>query len=105
MRQDLFVCPRCRTTLERNAPDRVTCPHDGLEFWNADGIWRFLLPESEAHYARFIRDYESVRRSEGRGSSSANYYRALPFKDLSGQHARDWAIRAHSFKKKKKNVL
>jgi Methylase involved in ubiquinone/menaquinone biosynthesis len=105
MRQDLFVCPRCRTTLERNAPDRVTCPHDGLEFWNADGIWRFLLPESEAHYARFIRDYESVRRSEGRGSSSANYYRALPFKDLSGQHARDWAIRAHSFNVLVKNVL
>jgi ubiquinone/menaquinone biosynthesis C-methylase UbiE len=105
MRQDLFVCPRCRTTLERNAPDRVTCPQDGLEFWNVDGIWRFLLPESEAHYARFIRDYESVRRSEGRGSSSANYYRALPFKDLSGQHARDWAIRAHSFNVLVKNVL
>jgi SAM-dependent methyltransferase len=105
MRQDLFVCPRCRTTLERNAPDRVTCPRDGLEFWQVDGIWRFLLPESEAHYARFIADYESVRRSEGRGSTSANYYRSLPFKDLSGQHSTDWAVRARSFNVLVKNVL
>jgi SAM-dependent methyltransferase len=98
MKQNLFICPRCRTTLERNAPDRVTCPKDGLEFWNVDGIWRFLLPESQAHYARFIEDYESIRRSEGRGSTSADYYRSLPFQDLNGQHRGDWRIRARSFK-------
>ena len=105
MRQDLFICPRCRTTLERIAPDRLTCPRDGLEFWNVDGIWRFLLPESGAHYSRFIADYEAVRRSEGRGSPSADYYRALPFKDLSGHFAADWAIRARSYNVLVKNVL
>jgi SAM-dependent methyltransferase len=62
-----------------------------------DGIWRFLLPESEAHYARFIRDYETIRAAEGRGGSSEKYYRALPFKDLSGRHKADWRIRARSF--------
>ena len=97
MRQELFICPRCRTKLERTTPERFTCPQDGLEYWNVDGIWRFLLPESEAHYARFIRDYETIRRSEGRGSNSENYYRALPFKDLSGRHKADWRIRARSF--------
>lgn len=105
MKQDLFVCPRCRTTLERSAPDRVTCPKDGLEFWNVDGIWRFLLPESEAHYSRFIADYETVRRAEGRGGLSADYYRSLPFKDRSGRFAADWAIRARSFKALVNNVL
>jgi SAM-dependent methyltransferase len=105
MRQDLFICPRCRTQLDRISNDRFTCPKDGLEFWNVDGIWRFLLPESEAHYSRFIADYESIRRAERRGSTSANYYRALPFKDLSGQHAGDWAIRAHTFNVLVKNVL
>jgi len=70
-----------------------------------DGIWRFLLPESEAHYTRFIADYEAVRRSEGRGSTSANYYRTLPFKDLSGRYTADWAIRARSFNVLVKNVL
>lgn len=105
MKQDLFVCPRCRTTLERTTPERVTCPKDGLEFWKVDGVWRFLLPESEAHYARFIKDYETIRHSEGRGSSSASYYRALPFKDQSGHFRRDWAIRARSFNVLVKNVL
>jgi SAM-dependent methyltransferase len=76
-----------------------------LEFWNVDGIWRFLLPESEAHYARFIRDYETIRLSEGRGSTSAKYYRALPFKDLSGQFKRDWKIRARSFQALENKVL
>lgn len=97
MRQELFICPRCRTKLERTTPERFTCPQDGLEFWNVDGIWRFLLPESEAHYARFIRDYETIRAAEGRGGNSDKYYRALPFKDLSGHHKADWRIRARSF--------
>jgi ubiquinone/menaquinone biosynthesis C-methylase UbiE len=105
MRQDLFICPRCQTRLERVTPERFTCPHDGLDFWNVEGIWRFLLPESEAHYARFIRDYETIRHSEGRGSESAKYYRALPFKDLSGHHKADWTIRARSYNVLVKNVL
>jgi SAM-dependent methyltransferase len=105
MRQDLFICPRCQTQLDRTEPDRFTCPRDGLEFWKVDGIWRFLLPESEAHFSHFITDYESIRRAEGRGSDSADYYRALPFKDISGQRRGDWAIRARSFKILEKNVL
>jgi SAM-dependent methyltransferase len=105
MRQDLFICPRCQTRLERVTPERFNCPHDGLDFWNVDGIWRFLLPESEAHYARFMKDYEAIRRAEGRGSDSAKYYRALPFKDLSRQHRADWKIRARSFNVLVKNVL
>jgi SAM-dependent methyltransferase len=76
-----------------------------LQFGHVDGIWRFLLPEGEAHYARFIKDYETIRQSEGRGSSSANYYRALPFKDLSGRHKADWRIRARSYKALVNNVL
>lgn len=105
MKQDFFICPRCQTPLERNFPDRVTCPRDGLEFQKVDGVWHFLLPESEAHYARFIADYEAVRRAEGRGSTSANYYRALPFKDLSGRFQADWRIRSCSFNLLTKNVL
>ena len=105
MRQDFFICPRCQTRLERVTAERVTCPKDGLDFWNVDGIWRFLLPESEAHYSRFISDYESIRRSEGRGSTTERYYRALPFKDMNGQHKADWGIRARSFNMLVKNIL
>jgi len=105
MRQHLFVCPRCRTKLERSTPDRLTCPQDGLEFGEVNGIWRFLLPEGEAHYARFIADYEAIRRNEQRGSTSPDYYRALPFKDRSGRYRSDWRIRARSFNVLVKNVL
>jgi SAM-dependent methyltransferase len=97
MKQSFFICPRCRTSLDRVSADRLVCPQDGLEYWNIEGIWRFLLPESQAHYTRFIEEYETVRRSEGRGSPDAEYYRALPFKDLSGNFSKDWAIRARSF--------
>jgi ubiquinone/menaquinone biosynthesis C-methylase UbiE len=105
MRQDLFICPRCQTQLARVTPERFTCPRDGLDFWNVDGIWHFLLPESEAHYARFIRDYEAIRHSEGRASTSEKYYRALPFKDPTGRHSADWRIRRRSFNMLVKNVL
>ena len=105
MRQDLFVCPRCRSRLERTTPDCLTCPRDVTEFRYVDGIWRFLLPERETHYQRFITDYETVRRFEGRGSSDGDYYRALPFKDLSGHFSADWAIRARSFQVLVKKVL
>ena len=97
MKQHFFICPRCRTSLDRASADRLVCPQDGLEYWNVEGIWRFLLPESQAHYYRFIEDYEAVRRFEGRGSPNADYYRDLPFKDLSGNFSKDWAVRARSF--------
>ncbi len=92
-----FACPRCKAALEEVASDEVRCPQDGLAFRRVDGIWRFLLPERESHYTRFIADYETVRRFEGRGSADESYYRALPFKDLSGRFSADWAIRARSF--------
>ncbi|MFZ5922217.1 MAG: class I SAM-dependent methyltransferase [Chloroflexota bacterium] len=105
MKQEFFICPRCRAGLERVAPDRLTCPQDGLDFWNVDGIWRFLLPESQAHFSRFVSDYEAVRRFEGRGSPDDDYYRALPFRDLSGKFSSDWAIRARSYRLLVRDVL
>lgn len=105
MKQEFFICPHCRAGLERVAPDRLTCPQDGLDFWNVDGIWRFLLPESQAHFSRFVSDYEAVRRFEGRGSPDDDYYRALPFRDLSGKFSSDWAIRARSYRLLVRDVL
>jgi SAM-dependent methyltransferase len=76
----------------------LRCPVDGLTFSRVDGVWRFLLPEREAHYTQFIREYETVRGAEGRGDDSPEYYRALPFKDLSGRFSQDWGIRARSYR-------
>lgn len=92
-----FACPHCQTALEQGAPDEMRCPRDGLRFKRVEGIWRFLLPEREAHYGKFVREYEIVRRAEGRGAGDPAYYRALPYQDLSGRMRADWQIRAASF--------
>jgi SAM-dependent methyltransferase len=93
-----FICPRCKNELKLESAKQLRCEEDGLIFLLMDGIWRFLLPERESHYARFITDYETVRRAEGRFSADASYYRSLPFKDLSGRFSADWKIRAASFR-------
>ena len=52
-----------------------------------------------------MRDYESIRRAEGRGSDDPAYYRALPFEDLTDRFRSDWQIRATSFRALVRHVL
>jgi ubiquinone/menaquinone biosynthesis C-methylase UbiE len=92
-----FICPRCRSDLQNISENELFCSTDGLTFKQENGIWRFLLPERESHYARFISDYETVRRFEGRGSADSSYYRTLPLHDLSGKFSADWKIRSASY--------
>ena len=47
--------------------------------------------------AQFAREYRTVRRAEGWGSRDADYYRALPYQDLTGRFEAIWRIRARSF--------
>lgn len=77
--------------------EAFVCPAEGLRFDRTAGIWRFLLPKRREVLAPFMRDYESIRRAEGRGSDDPAYYRALPFEDLTDRFRSDWQIRATSF--------
>ena len=47
---------------------------------------------------RFVEQYALIRHSEGRGSRDDLWYKALPWKDLSGRNSEQWAIRARSFR-------
>ena len=47
--------------------------------------------------AQFAREYRTVRRAEGWGSLDGAYYRALPFKDLTGRFPTIWRIRARTY--------
>src|ERR1700704_356193 len=47
--------------------------------------------------AQFVREYGTVRRAEGWGSTDPAYYRALPYRDLTGRFDKIWRIRARSF--------
>jgi SAM-dependent methyltransferase len=46
---------------------------------------------------QFVREYRTVRRTEGWGSTDAAYYRALPYRDLTGRFSEVWRIRARSY--------
>lgn len=61
-----------------------------------DGIVRALAPESEAHFAGFIRGYERIREAEGRGSDDPEFYLGLPYGGGAARDPRQWHIRARS---------
>jgi SAM-dependent methyltransferase len=69
------------------------------------GIWKALLPERAARYSRFVQQYESIRASEGRGSTNDDYYLALPYRDLSGRLTSQWALRARTFRYIERKVM
>lgn len=92
-----FACPECHSPLQKVALDQLSCPQDGQVYPKIDGIWRLLKPGRSTYFQRFIHEYEVVRIAEGRGSPDAEYYRTLPFEDLTGRLARDWRIRARSY--------
>jgi SAM-dependent methyltransferase len=100
-----FVCPRCRAELQKKSETELHCLQDGLTFEQKDGTWRFLLPERKSYYSRFIADYETIRRAEGRFSTDTSYYRSLPFKDTSGYFSADWKIRAASYRALESRIL
>src|SRR5260370_28458839 len=54
---------------------------------------------------RFLEDYGKIRTAEGRGSDDSAYYRALPFRDLTGKNSAQWAIRARSYRYFEKHLL
>ena len=47
---------------------------------------------------QFLDDYGRIRSAEGRGSDQSDYYRALPFADLSGRNSAQWRMRARTFR-------
>ena len=93
----VYICPGCHTRLELSNQDTLGCPADQLTFPKDSGIRRFLLPERKELFDRFIKDYETIRLKEGRGTASPAYYQTLPFRDLSGKFTDAWQIRARSY--------
>jgi len=53
----------------------------------------------------FLKQYAIIRHAEGRGSEDPEYYRALPWCDLSGKNTEQWRIRARSYRHFERTVL
>lgn len=64
-----------------------------------------MTRDSKAQFEQFVRDYEVVRAKEGWGSQTADYYLALPFKDLTNRHNWIWRIRARTLLYLQNHVL
>jgi SAM-dependent methyltransferase len=92
----LAICPICQSSLVARSADDLCCPADGQTYQCIDGIWPMLPPDRAVYYARFMRDYEAIRQSEGRGGADSAAYRALPY-SVTGRWAANWAIRALSY--------
>lgn len=56
-----------------------------------------LTVQAAARYKAFVQNYDAVRRGEQWGAHNGAYYRALPYRDLSGQHPDIWRIRTRSY--------
>jgi SAM-dependent methyltransferase len=54
---------------------------------------------------RFLKDYATIRHAEGRGSEGPAYYRALPYRDLTGRNSEQWAIRGRTYAYFERRVL
>ncbi|HEY1241532.1 MAG TPA: class I SAM-dependent methyltransferase [Bryobacteraceae bacterium] len=54
---------------------------------------------------QFLKDYATVRLAEGRGSEDPAYYRALPYRDLTGNNAGQWAIRGRTYSYFERRIL
>lgn len=85
-------CPSCGAAL-----GALACRRCGFQMLVRHEIVHALPPDAEAHYARFVRDYESIRAAEGRGSEDDDFYLSLPYTDSTGRNKGQWSIRARSF--------
>jgi len=107
----LIRCPHCNGGLlipvakDREERDAKECPNCKFYVSCQHGIWRALRVGRALHFAQFIADYEFIRAAEGRGSDAADYYLALPDRDLSGKHSSQWAIRAATFHHIEREIL
>src|ERR1035438_5636847 len=54
---------------------------------------------------QFLNDYSRIRRAEGRGSDDPEYFRALPYRDLTGKNSKQWSIRARTWAHFEREVL
>ncbi len=100
-----FACPECRTRLERRGAKTLRCPADGELYREVSGIWRFLGERRREELRGFLTRYATVRRDEGWGDDDPAYYRALPYRDLSGRHPEIWRIRALTYRALLRRVL
>ena len=98
-------CPLCFVPAGEMREERISCLSCGYLMESVDGILRAVIPDRRRFYERFLVEYTAIRKAEGRGSSDPAYYLALPYRDLSGRHPDQWAIRGKTYRYFEERVL
>jgi len=105
-------CPNCHASMGsvRYAAPSIfetgqRCSGCSFAILSSQGIWKALCPERQRYYDRFLSEYQIVRAAEGRGSHSADYYLALPYRDLSGHNQDQWTIRSRTYSYIERQIL
>lgn len=105
-------CPACGKDSVAQSYESLAANHEpilchGCSFTTKQeaGIWSALPLARQRYFARFVQDYEHVRKQEGRGAPSPEFYLQLPFRDLTGRNAWQWSIRSRTFRYIALNIL
>ena len=105
-------CPACTANLTAMAYHALGQPHETIEcreclaiLAQEHGIWLALAKDRRDYFEHFIRDYEKVRKAEGRGSDDPGFYLSLPYRDQTGRNSWQWAIRARTYKYIERRIL
>jgi len=98
-------CPACTANLKAlpyhalgGIHRPIACQECSTVLTQERGIWLALYKNREEHFERFIRDYETVRKLEGRGSDDPQFYLSLPYCDRTGCNSWQWSIRSRTYK-------
>ncbi len=93
-----LACPTCREPFEITGL-RAACTRCGQTHVCENQIWRLLRPGRERSLARWVRDYEFIRRQEGRNyRDDPSEYLALPFALPTNPRSAEWSIRSRTYR-------
>ena len=105
-------CPECKDPLPPLSYNWLAGIRGSLEcrrclavLTQQDGNWHTLPEERRAYFARFLREYQQIRKAEGRGSENEDFYLSLPFRDTTGRNSWQWSIRARTYAHLKRKIL
>ena len=95
-------CLVCRVDVGSFRPyestTQLTCPACGFVIRRERGIWRALAPSREEKFRQFVKEYQTVRLQEARGTGGVRYFLSLPYKDATGRNSWQWKIRGRSYR-------
>ena len=105
-------CPECNTYLATMAyhamgqtQEPIACRRCFAVMTQERGVWLALAKSRENHFGEFIRNYEAVRKAEGRGSENPEFYLSLPYRDRTERNSWQWSIRARTYKYIQRKIL